>query len=560
MKNLNRIFLALGLVATLGLSSCIGDLEFAPEDPNVTTNAEFSKDPKGYMDRVLAECYLSFATTGIGGASGSANIEGFDGGMGTFQRAVYNLNEIPTDESCWLSTSDAYMNASVQYCAFPTNNEAIYGTYSRLFINASVCNEFIRTVKEGKFGLPENLQSTGDEYIRQARILRGLSYYYLVDLFGNVPYADETVATGSIPPQSSRAEVYAKVVADLEAVVAEYGDNYNVVYGYVGKEAAMALLTKFYLNAEVFTGTPAYDKCWNMCQQIIARHKGSGFKNSGLVEHYVTLFGANNDIYGPGRNSKTQEILWSIPYDISNLTAFAGSSFMVNAHVTTSPAGSPWTIDKADYNTGNGWKCTLARRQFSEKFEWNSDGTSNDTRVAWWGTSADGFKIENTGLAQADYGNGFVAIKYSNWNYKADGTIDRDNVPPSGDFCNPDYAVIRLAEIYLNAAEAALRGGGGTKAQALEYLNYIRERAGVKAWTEFEVTLPNILDERARELYQENCRRTDLVRFAQFTGDAYIWNWKGGVQKGTSIDSHLNLYPIPQTVIALAGYKQNTGY
>ncbi|MDD2960585.1 MAG: RagB/SusD family nutrient uptake outer membrane protein [Muribaculaceae bacterium] len=560
MKNLNKIFLALGLVAALGMSSCTGDLEFAPEDPTVTTNSEFSKDPQGYMNRVLAECYLSFATTGTGGASGSANVEGFDGGMGTFQRAIYNLNEIPTDESCWLPTNDSHMNATVQYCVFPANNPAIYGTYSRLFINASICNEFIRTVKNGKFGLPENLQATGEEYIRQARILRALSYYYLIDLFGNVPYADESVATGSIPAQNTRAEAYEKVVADLEAVVTEYGDNYDVVYGYVGKEAAMALLTKFYLNAEVFAGVKAYDKCWNMCQQIITRHTGAGFNNSGLVPHYSTLFGANNDTYGPGKAKGLQEILWSIPYDIANLTAFAGSSFMINAHVTSSPAGSPWTIDKADYNTGSGWKCTLARRQFSEKFEWNTDGTSNDTRVKWWGTAADGFKIENTGLAQADYGNGFVAVKYTNWNYLEDGSIDKNNVPATADFCDADYAVIRLAEIYLNAAEAQLRGGGGDAATATQYINFIRERAGVAPWTTFELSLNNVLDERARELYQENCRRTDLVRYGLFTGSGYIWNWKGGVQNGTAIDSHLNLYPIPETVIALAGYQQNPGY
>lgn len=551
--------MSLGLVAALGLSSCTSDLDVMPEDPNVMTNADFSKDPKGYMDRVLAECYLSFATTGIGGASGSANIEGFDGGMGTFQRAIYNLNEIPTDVSCWLSTNDAHMNASIQYSIFPANNECIYGTYSRLTINASICNEFIRTVKSGKFGLSEELLPVADEYVRQARILRGLSYYYLIDLFGNVPYADETVATGSVPAQMKRADVYANVVADLEKVVEEYGENYNVVYGYVGKEAAMALLSKFYLNAEVFTGTPAYDKCWEISKKIIARHMGKGFEGSGLVPHYSNLFGANNEQYCPGgSNPNLNEILWAIPCDAANLTSYANSSFLVNAALTTSVAGSAWTIDKADYNAADGWKCTLARKQFSEKFEWDENQKCSDTRTAWWAT--DGFSIENTGLTQADYGNGYVAVKYTNWAFDEYGEIDRENSPAAASFCNADYAVIRLAEIYLNAAEANVLGKVGNESEALAYVNFVRLRAHATPWDASLLTKDNILDERARELYQENCRRTDLIRHGKYTGGEYIWNWKGGVANGTAIDAHLNLYPIPQTVVSLAGYDQNTGY
>lgn len=562
MKNINKIFLSLGIVASFGFASCVNDLDVKPEDPTVTTNAEFGKDPEGYMNRVLAECYLSYATTGLNGADGTANVEGFDGGMGTFQRAVYNLNEVPTDESCWLSTNDAHMNASVQYCVFPTNNEAIYGTYSRMIINASICNEFIRTVKEGKFALPENLKSKSEEYIRQARILRGLAYYYLIDLFGNVPYADENVATGSVPAQLKRAEVYEKVVADLEAVVNEYGDNYNVTYGYVGKEAAMALLSKFYLNAGVFTGTPAYDKCWAICQQIINRHQGAGFDNSGLVPHYRAVFGANNDQYCPGGSNKAlNEILWAIPYDGSQLTAYAGTTFMTNAHLTSSVAGSAWTITKEDYNTSDGWKCTLARQQFSEKFDWNPDGTSPDTRVEMWGTAKDGFKIENTGLTQADYGNGYVAVKYSNWAYDQNGKIDKANSPALSKYSSADYAVIRLAEIYLNAAESYIMGQAGNAVDALKYVNYVRGRAGVSDWTsQAYLTADNILDERSRELYQENCRRTDLVRHDKFAGGNYNWSWKGGIAKGTSISKDFNLYPIPQTVISLAGYKQNPGY
>ena len=561
MKKFNKLFLTFGLVAAFGLSSCINDLDQVPKDQNSLTSEKFKEDPEGYMNAVLAECYLSFATTGTGGASGSANIQGFDGGMGTFQRAVFNLNEIPTDEADWLSVSDSHMNASVQYCVFPANNACIYGTYSRLTINASVCNEFIRTVQNGKFGLPEELKEKAENYCNQARVLRSLAYFYLIDLFGNVPYADETLAAGAVPPQYTRAEAYAKVVADLEAASAALPDA-DPAYGYVGKDAADALLAKFYLNAGVFTGTPQYQKCWDKCQEIIKRHQGGGFEGSGLANSYTGLFAANNDKYAAGGSNKAEnELIWIIPCDGENLTSYAGSSFLINAWVTAATSDSEWQIQPSEYNmAGSGWKCMLARKQFVEKFDWNDDGTSPDLRTALWKTSADGFKLDNTGMIQGDYGNGFVAVKYTNFAYDNDGNIDFDNSPSPADFSNADVAVIRLAEIYLTAAECNVVGNVGDATAALEYVNLIRRRAGLENWTLTDLTADNLLDERCRELYQENCRRTDLVRFNKFTGSAYIWNFKGGVKDGTSIASTLNLYPIPDTVVKLAGYTQNPGY
>ena len=120
--------------------------------------------------------------------------------------------------------------------------------------------------------------------------------------------------------------------------------------------------------------------------------------------------------------------------------------------------------------------------------------------------------------------------------------------------------MIRLAEIYLNAAEANIAGNAGNAADALQYVNNVRERAGVEPWTASQMTLANILDERGRELYGENIRRTDLVRHGKFAGSAYVWNWKGGVQKGAATDTKYNLYPIPTKVISFQGYKQNPGY
>jgi hypothetical protein len=74
-------------------------------------------------------------------------------------------------------------------------------------------------------------------------------------------------------------------------------------------------------------------------------------------------------------------------------------------------------------------------------------------------------------------------------------------------------------------------------------------------------SLQVILDERGRELNFEGHRRTDLIRFGQFSGSSYLWPWKGGVLNGASIPNTYNLFPIPSTALeANPNLTQNPGY
>ncbi len=128
-----------------------------------------------------------------------------------------------------------------------------------------------------------------------------------------------------------------------------------------------------------------------------------------------------------------------------------------------------------------------------------------------------------------------------------------------------DFPLFRLADVYLMYAEAVLRGGtDGDLGTALDYVNMVRERAygdqGGNVAAE-DLTLDFILDERARELYWEAQRRTDLIRFGKFTGGDYLWAWKGAVQEGRSTDAKFRLFPIPAAdIIANPNLTQNTGY
>ena len=155
---------------------------------------------------------------------------------------------------------------------------------------------------------------------------------------------------------------------------------------------------------------------------------------------------------------------------------------------------------------------------------------------------------------------GFFITKFRN--RKLDGSPATHAHP---DFVDTDWPMYRLADAYLMFAEAVLRGGsGGTRAEALDYINALRTRAYGDASgniSDSQLTLDFILDERARELYWEGHRRTDLIRYGRFTGADYVWPWKGKVKEGAPTESYRDLFPIPAADIgANPTLQQNEGY
>lgn len=559
MKSISKYFIGFGLMAmSLGATSCVNDLDVPEKDPNKDTMEKLmSEDAVGTVNRLLAEIYQGVATAGNNGAGSS--ILGFgDAGAGTFTRTVFNLEEMTTDCFSWLQFNDAGYYELVTLNLAP-DNEIMYAAYSRIYGEIALCNKLISVLNSYGDMLPADKRDAMiAEYTRQAKIMRSLAYFYAIDCFGAAGYIDETSPEGTAPAQMSRAELYNTVVATLEAVSEEYGSTYATpAYGYVGKECADALLARFYLNAGIYTGTNAYDKCWAVCDKIIKHHQGEGFDDSGLAQSYKALFGANNHEYAAG-GARENEIIWTVPQDGKKLESYGGSTFYI-----CTVCGSYDNISSiGDCNLNAQWTCMVARQQLSEKFGFDADGYTDDLRAELWKTSKDGFKIDNlTIMGNAGYGQGYAPLKYTNFAYDEWGNIDMDNSPSSSNsFCDADWTVIRLSEIYLTAAEANIVGNAGNQADALKYVNYVRERAGVAPWTVSQLTEANILDERARELYGENIRRTDLVRHNKFAGNTYNWNWKGGVQAGTGIDMHFNLFPIPTKVISFQAYKQNPGY
>jgi len=126
-----------------------------------------------------------------------------------------------------------------------------------------------------------------------------------------------------------------------------------------------------------------------------------------------------------------------------------------------------------------------------------------------------------------------------------------------------DFPIFRLADAYLIYVEGHIRGGGGSAATALGYLNAIRQRAYGDTTADFAALPPvdTILAERGRELLFEAQRRTDLVRFGLFSTGTYLWAWKNNVPGGAALATGRDLYPLPANeLIANPNLQQNPGY
>ncbi|MDE5796351.1 MAG: RagB/SusD family nutrient uptake outer membrane protein, partial [Muribaculaceae bacterium] len=273
--NLKKYLMIGGAALTLGLSSCVGDLDLEPNDPNLVN----PNDPD-FKANTLAICYSGIACSGISGP-GSSYVSGLDAGTSAYLRMIFTLNEFPTDEVVWLWSDSGV--PEITACTWASNNGLLEGAYYRLIGHVAICNQFLANTADAT-------DAETSEMRAEARVLRAYSYYNMLDLFGQSSFITEEAAVGEEPEQISRKDLYNWLEAELRDIVDNKLISENPVYGRVGLDGAEALLARLYLNAEVFSGTAAWDKCSERCENIIARHRGSGFQGSGLAEHYLYLF------------------------------------------------------------------------------------------------------------------------------------------------------------------------------------------------------------------------------------------------------------------------------
>jgi len=533
MKNniLKPLCYTLLIVVTLG--SCEKKMDLFPTN-DLTPDKVFTT-MDGYT-RAVAKVYSSYATTSSSGADASDVPEISNAGFSDFYRQFWYLQELSTDEAVVRWTGDPGLQ-DIHNLSWTSTNDFVRGSYYRGLYCINIANEFIRQSTPAKVAARGFTGDDADKiakYRAEARFVRAYHYWVMMDLFGNPPFVTEASTIGSDKPiQISRVDLFKYIENELKAIENDMVAHRQNEYGRADRGACQALLAKMYLNAKVYTGTAKYVEAADYAKKVI----DAGYT---LITKYQNLTLADNNI-------NTSENIFTIPYDGNNTQNYGGTTTLINGAIGGSmQPGSMFGM--YDNTAWAGFRTTPEIANLYGDLTFNSD-----TRALLY---INGQSKEINDFF--DFTNGYAVTKFRNkTSTGADGK--------SGRFSDVDMPVTRLAEMYLIYAEANIASGGtvGNAATARGYLEKIRERAFENGSSngDIQMTLDFILNERAKELFWEGHRRTDLIRLNKFVEANYLWSWKGGVKNGTSTSAYRKLYPIPLTDInANSNLKQNPGY
>ncbi len=538
---MNKKTIILGLIlSTLMITSCVNDLDVTPKDPDTILAGNLGDDPV-YMKQVLGKIYASFIISGQG-ANGGDDISASDGNFFTTMRALWNVQEITTDEAicAWGDVGISDLNTQT----WGPSNPFLTALYQRLGLSITYANDFINFTKN-------STDQTVIRYNAEARFLRALAYAWHMDLFGNPPFTTDADGVGKFfPKQIERAKLFNYVTAELRAIEDKLGEP-KFSYPQADKAAAWMLLARVYLNAKVYTGTAKWDSCKIYCDKVINSGKYS------LAANYRQNFSADND------GTKNPEMIFAWSQDGINTQGYVGTTFLIES---SSDAVYVRAEDFHGLTSNTNWNGNRARKDFMNVLVdtiatyGNKPVPATDVTFSQCKDKRVFLKMKKSmnipsASSNGDYGIGVYKFTAKN----ADGS-QAANYNPA--YASTDYPIFRLADAYLMRAEALFNLGDA--ANAVKDVNVIRTRAYGNASgniTAAQLNAQFLLDERAREFYYEGQRRTDLIRFGQFTNGTYKWQWKGGTYAGSQTSAHLNLFPIPgDEVSANPNIKQNQGY
>ena len=504
-------------VSAPAFTACVGDLDVEPENPTTQTEIKSKED----LFNELGGVY--------GGLVFEGGITVDDGGAGVYTRQLWNIQELCTDESLIGTNWDDAGVHELVYSTWSTDNHWLYECFSRFNYQISIANQFLRDLHKHAGMLDDETGSLSAKTLEaEARTIRALSYYHMIDVFGKGPWTTENSPIAVTPPTYDRKQLFEAVVADLKEVVDDLVPAAQQIYGRVSREAGYMLLAKLYLNAEVYTGEGKWQECANACNEIRKTI-------DNLAPTYKYLFCATNDKYaGNG------ELLWVVPQEQGRMEAWGGTTYLTCGAWFAS-AGEE-ILKKLNYK--DAWGGLRLRPELSKALD-----RADKRRLIFEGT----FQEEIPTLGGNDATScGYMLIKYSNspeTDYENTAGNNNNNVAMS----NADYPLFRLADTYLMLAECQMHG---VECDGLRYLNLVRERAGMPARTSIDAD--ELLRERMCELYCEGHRRSDLIRFGKYTGSNYMWSWKGGDYAGAALPAYRALFPIPTQYTETVG--QNPGY
>ncbi|PPL04218.1 Starch-binding associating with outer membrane [Parapedobacter indicus] len=440
--------------------------------------------------------------------------------------------------------------------------------------------EGINTADESLF-TPEERNAL----IAEALFFRAYAYRHLVSFFGDVPVVTETIdfaKTDFVRDPTTMA--YQLMEEDLTFAIGNLPNpGSEEAPGRITKGAAYHLLTEVYLmqhkyNEAVQAATHVID---DFGYQLMTERFGSNPDVFGSGDAYSDLFA-----YGNQNLKENKEGIWVIQFEPSTVIggsnnrwtrAFGPAYFRMG----NTPDGKPAFRGELVNGAYTGYSDSLGRgvswirpTNLSAYTLWEGNW-NNDIRNAKHmikrdfyydspGSAYDGQKIDFSkypSSAGRDPIRDTCQYIYPYFLKFADPMNVLDNEATSGNGASyKDLYAMRLAETYLFRAEAYI--GLGELDLAKADINSVRARSHAKPAETGEIDIDYLLDERARELYGEDCRHFVLRRTGKLIERVRKYN-NNPLNPGLNIQDYHVLWPVPQDQIDLnidQQWTQNTGY
>lgn len=606
-------------------TACTDDLKITPENDSNIASDEFYKDPNSYkqvLAKLYAGLAISGQEGPAGRPDITGIDEGFSQYLRQYwlaQEVTTDEAVIGWADGSLPDYHEHDWNENNEFVRALYNRMLYQITASNEFLRQT------SDAKLDARGVSGTLRTDIAIFRAEARFLRALSYWHALDLFGNYPFVTEENAPGYFfPEQKDRTFLFNFVESELKDIEGTLLAPKSNEYARADKAAAWMVLAKLYLNAEVYTGTAKFGEAVTYSKKVIdaGYALSSQYKNLFLADNHtasgvifpIAFDGLRTQTYGGttflihaavGGNMSPAEFginggwggtrttsalvnKFNLTFDVSALNTAIGP--VSNWGVVGSATPNGWDgPDIPFYQTGTANVLQVYANlkdgdiKFRPDNSWGSDFGDNGNNIkvskglyqitinnslktfsltlikdarADFHTDGQKLEIESIGT----FTDGYAVRKFKN--VTKTGVAGSD---ASGNFTDTDFPMFRIEDAYLMYAEATVRGGaGGNIGLAVGYVNQLKQRAlGSTAANiaSTDLTLNFILDERARELYWECHRRTDLIRFGRFTTGTYQWPWKGGVMGGVATQAFRNIFPIPSSDLnANPNLKQNPGY
>lgn len=477
----------------------------------------------------------------------------------TGQNGHYYHSELSADQIAWPQKGrHGYDNGDhirQHYHTWTPQENRLENAWNLMWTGVGFVNSAIEDVENTDPEQADISQEQLDSFIAEARVLRAFHYMKIMDLWGNVPIVTEVPIDPEYPETRSREEVFAFVESELLENVDLLQPLSQELIGRMSQAVGYAILSELYLNAEVWSGEARWEEAAEYADKVI---RGEGGSLTGTVE-------LDEDILGPFSNDNhlSPENIFQFPFDRDEDFAYNWAAFYMG-FTNMAPA--------LDVNYV-GWNAFVVIPSAFDAYE------ENDLRKEEWFLFGPQYKngTDEPILGSEEY-NGEPLVYVNNIRRNSEGQTGEgsmeDGEENSGarfhkyrsgrqgdeNYLENDYVIYRLTEMYFNKAEALMRMNGGQATnEVVELINESKRRYfdeedwQDEMYTTGSLTLEELLAERGREFIFEGKRRTDLIRFGEFT-TATWWDHEPS-------EDFRTFYPIPyRQVQTNPNLDQNQGY